>query len=538
LTRRAANRYGFPDRAVGQGEDIMKRVSVWRVLAAVVVALGAVAAAPEVAAQAMQERTLRVGTWDLPPGRGNPYTGFATPVMFTWHAILDAMTFVNEKGEATPALASAWRNTSPTTWEFTLRDAKFHNGEALSPAAVAESFMWLTTADGKAKGASVSSRVAGAITRVSAKGANVVEIETAKPNPILPNDAAIVLIIEPKAWQDLVAFTDKPIGTGPYRQVSLVDNASAKLAAFEEGWRRPRIRNLEIFDMPERSTRIQAFLSGQLDVILGAAPDNIATLRQAGAKIDVKPGHQVLALGLTQVNAKDGVDVKPFLDKRVRQALNYAVDKDNIAKNLLSGVGGSATGQGIASVAYGYNPNVKPYAYEPERAKKLLADAGYPNLAFDFDAVPGAFPADGEIFQQVTVDLRKVGITSNVRVVSFADWRRKFFPVEWDSPVWHNLWASGPSMDATSAFVSQSCGKGTKPYICDPKQQGLLDQILVEFDARKRLALIHQLIELQHEEAVNLFLVEFHNIHATQANVVGFRNENQYINYHQITFAN
>jgi len=504
--------------------------------AALAVVGWSVASAP-LSAQPMQDRTLRVGTWDLPPGRGNPFTGFATPVMFTWHAIFDAMTFVNEKGQTVPALATSWRNTSPTTWEFTLRSTKFHNGEALTPQAIQATFAWLQTDEGKSRGASVSSRVGG-ITKVEAKGGNVVELTTARPNPILPNDAAIVLIIEPKAWTDVAGFTDRPVGTGPYRQVSFVDNASAKLTAFEDSWRRPRIRNLEVFDMPERAPRMQAFVSGQLDIILGAAPDNLAALRQANAKIDVKPGHQVLTLGFTQINAKDGVDIKPFLDKRVRQALNHGVDKENMVKNLLSGVGGSATGQGVASVAFGYHPNVKPYAYDPERAKKLLAGAGHPNLAFDFDAVPGAFPADGEIFQQITTDLRKIGVTSNVRAIPFPDWRAKFLPVNWDSGVWHNLWAAGPSMDATSAFSSQSCGKGTKPYICDPKQQALLDQILVEFDVEKRRSLIHQLIELQHEEAINLFLVEFNNIHATQPNVVGFRNENQYINYHEITFAN
>ncbi|MSO65563.1 MAG: ABC transporter substrate-binding protein [Alphaproteobacteria bacterium] len=503
--------------------------------AASLVAAGVGLAAVPAAAQPLQERTLRVATWDLPSGRGKPFTGFATPVMFICHAIFDAMIFVNEKGTAVPALATSWKNTGPTTWEFTLCDTKFHNGEALTPAVVVETFDWLATPDGKSKGASVASRIAG-VTKVVAKGANVVEITTDKPNPIPPNDAAIVLIIEPKAWQDLAAFKEKPVGTGPYRQLSLVDNASAKLTAFEDGWRRARIRNLEIFDMPERPPRLQSFLSGQLDIILGAAPDNSPALPAANAKIDVNPGHQVLTLGITQVNAKEGVDVKPLLDKRVRRALNYGVDKENIVKNLLGGVGGSATGQGVASVAFSHDPNVKPYPYDPERAKKFLAEDGYPTL--DFDAVPGAFPADGEIFQQVTVDLKKIGINSNVRVVTFADWRRKFLPVEWDSPVWHNLWASGPSMDATAAFVSQSCGKGTKPYLCDPKQHELLTQISSEFDGQKRRALIYQLIALQHEEAVNLFVVEFNNIHATQPNVVGFRNENQHINYHEITFSN
>lgn len=488
-----------------------------------------------------QDRTLRVGVWDLPPGRGNPYTGSGTPSILTWSAIYDALTFIDLSGKPTPALAQRWRNVDPTTWEFTLRpNVKFHNGVPFTAQTLVDNIAWLQSDEGRTKGPSVSTRIS-FIAEASAPDAMTLRIKTKTPNPIVPAEISNILVVEPKAWKDdFAGFVEKPIGTGTYRLDSMVDNQSAKLTANDGHWTPPKIRRLEVFDIPERPARLQAFQSNQLDVVLGLTPDNLPLMQQLGAKVDIRDGAQVLTWAFTQVNAREGLDVKPFQDKRVRQALNYAVNKQSLVDDLLQGKGGIAMGQGVPTAAYGHNPNVKPYPYDPERAKRLLAEAGYPNLSFVVEVVPGAFPADGEIFQQTAADLKKIGVNAEVRVVSFADWLKKFFPVGWEGPVWHNLWGSAPAMDATAAILNQSCDKGGKPYICDKDgvQEKLRAQISSEFDAAKRLELIHQLIAHQHEEAVNLFLIQFANLHATHKNVDGFVNINQFINYHEMRFNN
>ena len=105
--------------------------------------------APGVANAQMQDRTLRVGAWDLAPSKGNPYFGIGTPSVFSWSPMFDSLTFVETDGSATPALATSWENLNPTTWRFKLRpDIRFHNGETLSAEAIINSWAWLQTEEG------------------------------------------------------------------------------------------------------------------------------------------------------------------------------------------------------------------------------------------------------------------------------------------------------------------------------------------------------------------------------------------------------
>ena len=493
-------------------------------------------AVPEAQAQ-LQDRTLRVGSWGLPPARGNPYNGLGTPSVFTWSAMYDMLTLVDEKGTAQPMLATSWKNTSPTTWEFKLRPATFHNGETVSAEGVIALWQWLQTDEGKAKGPSISARTR-FIESMRAIDATTLEVKTTKPNPIVPNEMAVMMIAAPKALKDMGIdqFTQTPVGSGSYKLVGWSDT-KATLTAADGAWDAPRVKNLEIISLPERPARVQAFVSNQLDVMLGLTADVIDEVKRAGKTIDAQPGQQTLTFGITQTNAKDGVNISPFQDKRVRQAMNHAVNVQGMADGLLgNGIAGVATGQGVAPSAFGYNPNVKPYSYDPAKARALLAEAGHATgLKFAIDVIPGAFPADNEIFQQSVADLQKAGIGAEARVITFQDWLPKFNNVTWDSPVWQNSWNAAPVMDATTAILNQSCLKA-KPYLCDPKQQALMDAAGTEFDVEKRRKILQDLIQLQHDEAINIFLVSYNNIHAFGANVQGFRNINNTITYGKMSF--
>lgn len=504
---------------------------------AVALALGAALALP---AQAqMQDKTLRIGAWDLAPSQGNPYNGIGTPSVFSWTPMFDTLTFVETDGAPKPALAVSWENVDATTWRFKLRpNVTFHNGEKFTAEAVVNAWKWLQTDEGKAKGPSASSRTK-FISSITAVDPLTVEIKTAKPNPITAAEMSVMMIVAPKAWADLGVdgFAQNPSGTGSYKLVSWQDDAKAVFEAVEDTWRPAKIKHLEVFDLRDRQPRMQALLSGQLDVALGATPDNLPTLEGAGMKVDITPGSQVLTWGITQTNAAEGVNIAPFQDKRVRQALNYAVDKQAMADGLLGGVGGDATGTGVAPIAFGYNPAIKPYPYDPDKARALLKAANFPfDQEIVINVVPGAFPADKEIFQQTAADLEKVGLNVKVEVITFGDWIKKFFPVQWPSAMWHNLWNAAPVMDATTSILNQSCGKGGKPYICDDTQQAMIDAANSEFDPEKRKKILQDLVALQYEEASNLYLIAYNNLHAYHPNVQGFRNVNQVIMYHEMSF--
>jgi peptide/nickel transport system substrate-binding protein len=518
-------------------EDVMNSLKKLA-LGATALAFGAALAALPAQAQ-MQDKTLRIGAWDLAPSEGNPYFGIGTPSVFSWTPMFDMLTFVETDGNPTPALAESWQNVDATTWRFKLRpNVRFHNGEAFTAEAVINSWKWLQTEEGKTKGSSASSRTK-FIADIVAVDDLTIEIKTAKPNPITPADMSVMMVVAPKAWADLGVdgFAKNPSGTGSYKYVSWQDDSKAVFEAVTDTWRPARIKHLEVYDLRERQPRMQALLSDQLDVALGATPDDMATLEAGGMKIDITAGSQVLTWGITQANAAEGVNIEPFKDKRVRQALNYAVNKQAMADGLLAGVGGEATGSGVPPTAFGHNPNVRPYPYDPDKARALLKEANFPmGMEIAINVVPGAFPADSEIFQQTAADLANVGLNVKVEVIPFGDWIKKFFPVGWPSAMWHNLWNAAPVMDATTSILNQSCGKGGKPYLCDDKQQAMLDAASNEFDPEKRKKILQDLIALQTEEAVNLFLIAYNNLHAYTPNLEGFRNVNQTIMYHEMSF--
>lgn len=340
------------------------------------------------------------------------------------------------------------------------------------------------------------------------------------------------------SWSErgIDGFAAQPVGTGPFRLTGWT-GTQARFEAVPTSWRAPKVRQLEVNAQSERAARVQAFQSGQIDILIGVPTDAVDAMKGAGATLLVAPGPTVLTWALTQINARADVDVTPFRDPRVRLALNLAIDRDAIAKGLLAGYG-QPIGQGVASTVFGHDPSVKPYPHDPGRARTLLAEAGYGRgLRFKAEVREGYFPADLEIYQQVAEDLRKVGVEVEIVVIPFADWVRKFRAVTWDGAAWASGWNAAPPMDAMAAIGNHTCDKGGKPYRCEEREQALVRRIDGEFDREKCRALIHELIRVQHEAAAALFLFEADDIDAVSAKLKGVRNVNRYLNYHEMTFA-
>jgi peptide/nickel transport system substrate-binding protein len=200
--------------------------------------LAAVALSPMAVPAPANAADVTVGTWGIPPGKGNPYTGIGTPSIFTWDAIFDPLVRISAAGEATPILAKSWKNVDPTHWEFTLRqNVKFSNGEAFNADAVVNAFDYLGSEAGKAT--AVGRELSGVT--ATKKDDYTVVIETKGPDPVLPNKMALVYMVAPGAWTSLgpEGFADKPVGTGSFKLDSWTAN-SAVLSANADSWRAPR----------------------------------------------------------------------------------------------------------------------------------------------------------------------------------------------------------------------------------------------------------------------------------------------------------
>ncbi len=495
---------------------------------AVVMAMALSPAAVPVPAAAAD---LTVGTWGIPPGKGNPYTGIGTPSIFTWDAIFDPLVRINAAGTATPILAESWKNIDPTHWEFRLReDIKFSNGEAFSADAVVNAFDYLKSEAGKAT--AVGRELSG-VKAVEKKSEYSVEIETSGPDPVLPNKMALVYMVAPGAWKSLGpdGFADEPVGTGSFKLDSWTTN-SAVLSANADSWRAPKVNSLEVISLPERAARLQALLSGQINVGFGFSPDNVGQMESAGMKVEVTPAPQVMSLAFANVQHPDS----PFNDFRVREAANLAVNRKAIADVLLAGKGAPA-GQGSTPAAFGYDPNIPPYPTDPAKAKQLLADAGYPDgFKAAADVVVGSFPADSEIYQQAAQDLKAVGIDVELRQITFPEWLQYFLKGTWPGEMFGSSWNTSPYMDSIRPYTYMSCMKAN-PFFCDESMTPFVDATFKEFDPARRAELLHKLHETTNEVLPAIWLVDQIDLQAYSPKVSGLGYANRVVYYENVTVS-
>lgn len=472
--------------------------------------------------------TLRVGTYGPPPGLGNPYKGAWRPGVYTWAAIFDALTFVDAEGAATPALATSWQNVDPNTWQINLRrGVSFQNGEPFNAEAVAVTMAWVT------------SDVGGATTPTGRnfRGYSVkvlddytIELKTEKPNPIVPNILAAFRVFAPTAWTDLgdEGFTKSPVGTGPYRLAKWV-GGNAVLKAHRESWRAPTIENLEVIDLPDRAARLEALLSDQIDIMIGPEPDDLARIKAAGYSVFTAAAAQASNVALRH----QGTNVLPALaDRRVRHALNYAVDKETMARELFGNMR-PPSGQPATPNTFGFDPSIKPYPYDPEKAKQLLTEAGYPD---GFAMVLEFYGDEGTMYQRIAQDLSLVGVKVEIQSIGFQEAVKKFLGNLWEGNAFRHVWGVAPEMDAAKTMAFNSCLRN-KPWYCDQKIMPLLEQVNGEFDPAKRKALLQQLMRWYHDEAPVIYLLDNPEINAVHERVQNFENVNAVLLYEKMTLA-
>ena len=498
--------------------------------ASVAVVVGGISA---VAAQA--ESTLHMGVTFLPPPRGNPYAAGIFPSWHTWSAMFDPLIFVDEKdGSAKPWLATSWKNIDKTTWQFTLRPGvTFDNREPVDAQAAVAAINWLRGTDlGKTM---FVSREIRSVASARAIDALTLEVKTAGPDAILPSRIASMLLVAPKAWRDLgvAGYAAQPVGSGSFRAASWGPD-KVEYVARSDSWRPPKVDAMTVVPLGERTARVQALTSGQLDIAPALSVDNIAEVEGAGHRIDIVPSTNAIALAL--FNSAESAH--PALkDQRVRQALNYAVNKESMVQNLLGGHS-KVSAQGATPNTFGYDPSLKPYAYDPDKAKKLLSEAGYGDgLKLVAEVVVGVYAGDSEIFQQVAADLKKIGVDLELQQIVTPDWINKFLTGTWSGHLANMPYNSAPYNDATRFMAFTFC-KDPFPYFCAEEEVPLIRQANAIFDVEERRKYLNERLAAQHERAPSIFLVDAIEISGVNKRLLGFKNLGKTFNYHEISIAN
>lgn len=338
-----------------------------------------------------------------------------------------------------PILATGYKFIDSTHLRFKLREGvKFHNGEDFTAADVKYSFDY---AQEMPFGATIyfQRNVTRMYTDCRIIDDYTVELTLKAPSPEALYYLQYFMIV-PKSmgWTEAsyAAFRANPAGTGPYRITEFALNQYFELEAWDGWWNgviRPKY--LTIKHIPEPSARLAALLAGEVDIIADPAPEHLSLVEAAPD------------LGLELIKGADVTDYlfmyykPPFNDVRVRQAVNYAVDRQAIVDELFEG-----RAETIATVihppsAYGL-PEMAPYPYDPELARKLLAESNHPDgFEFELQTYSGVYPKDIEVAQAVQAYLAEIGITATIRIIDVAIRSLVFFASDFDAQL--HVWGPG-----------------------------------------------------------------------------------------------
>ena len=473
--------------------------------------------------------TIRFALATLPPHQGNPYATSSMPSITTTSAMYEGLTRIAPDGTLKPWLATSWSNVDPKTWRFNLRKGvTFSNGKPFNASAVAASVTYMATKarpiDGLVRSDLPPLESARAIDEFT------VEIVTKNPVPTFPRYAAIVFVPEPESFAALGPdeFAQKPVGTGPFMAESWEPNR-ATFKAFEKSWRKPKAAKLEILALPEPTSRVQAIISGRADIAGSLGPEDVQALEAAG--------HKGVSWQDGGVNAISPVTTRslPFNDVRVRRALNYAVNRQPIIDIIFQGKTVAAN-QPAARVALGYVADLPPFDYDPTRAKKLLAEAGYPNgFKFVFETSVNS-SATLTAYQQVAADLSKVGVTMEIRTVPGAQYLKNVLLTGEYADAITMPWQSAPTLDVMRAILIHSCKTKTKWY-CDAEAMPNIDAAMAEWDDAKGLELRRALGRRYHDQAAAIFLYEMVYFAGLSKTTSGFADNFGFVAYEDISVS-
>ena len=425
--------------------------------------------------------TLRVGRTAGAPSLGNPFATVGAPSSGVWAAMFDGLTQIGDSGQLEPALALSWRAEAPTRWIFTLRpDVVFHNGATFTAESVVNVVQWLQSDAGRRF--YVAGELTG-ITGLRALGPLTLEVTTARPDPLLPKRFNLVYMVEPGAWHMLGpdGFARTPVGTGPFQ----LQRWGADRIVFKRApsWRvSESVSELELVLISDASVRLQALQSGAIDLLEGLSPDDVAAVDRERFTVDIKPMPAVLSLAFRNV----GNPASPVQDRRVREAMNIAIDRTAIARDIAGDVRLAAT-QGAVAGVIGFDPELPAIPFDPGRARALLADAGFPEgFDLEIEVMTGFGGNDQTIYQKVAEDLRAVGIRVALREIPYQAWLGKYLQNDWGAvDVFSFMWDSSIYYDVVRPLRNSSCSRAN-PFFCLPDLMPLVDDSDIEMNKGAR----------------------------------------------------
>jgi peptide/nickel transport system substrate-binding protein len=433
----------------------------------------------------------------------NPYADSVSLMYSVWCQVLGCLgTYDFDKNQPVGLLVERWEVKDPKTWIFHLRkDIKFHNGTPLSAEDVVHSINRIRTDPQSKQRQNIA-----AIANESVIDSHTVRIVTKEPTAPLLDYLFDRIMITSKAIYDKygpeVADRQYPIGAGPYKFRELIPGQRLVIAKDPSHpmWKQHKQAPDEIVFriMREPEQRVTALLNNEIQIAQFVPPH----LRE---RVEKSPNHKITTFHSAEIMFLAMMPrFKPWDNKLLRQAVAYAIDRDTLIKTLLRGEASRLDGP-IGPGQYGFDPDLQPrYTYNPEKARELVKQAGFPNgVDVELSTPVGRYTLDKQLTEAMVPMLNAVGIRTKLL-----------------TPEWATLWANvqvgkvpfyymgrGGVVDP-SATLTQYFETGGSPRIgySNPKLDELLSAERQSFDAVKRKKILGQAMSLITEEAPAHFL--------------------------------
>jgi peptide/nickel transport system substrate-binding protein len=407
-------------------------------------------------------------------------------------------------GKVGPSLAVSWKSLDDSTWEVKLRKGvKFHDGTPFGAKDVKASFDRVLNPENKLTARGNHAKVKS----VEVVDDLTVRFKTDGPYPVFVERLTALVMQSEKVIREKGQewMQENPVGTGPYRLVRWSKKQEHVLVRNDDYWGpKPAFKYVRIRIIPEQATQIAELISGGVDIIKAAPPDQMDVINKSGqARTVTSP---ILRTAFIQLDQAGRSGPNPFQDRRVRQAANLAVDVDAIVKHVLNGLG-DRTATTVNPMAFGFDPALKPYKQDLAQGKKLLAEAGYPNgIEVGFlRTQPTVEPGLIQTSDAIVADLVKVGIRTRARMVGEVGPFTNLVRDGKADPMFEWSWGYYSIFDADAIlFDVMTCGQPYSVY-CNKALDDLVIQGRSTLDPKKRMEIYAKAQKLIYDDAAYLF---------------------------------
>jgi peptide/nickel transport system substrate-binding protein len=429
--------------------------------------------------------------------------------------IYDTLILQTEDLDLVPALAVEWEQVDDTTFEFKLREGVlFHNGEELKASDVKFTLE-------RALESTFIGHIVGAINGVEVVDDYTVRISTARPfAPLLTHLAhpATAILNEKAVTEGGEDYGQNPVGTGAFKFVSWTTGDNIVLERFDDFWGdNALVKQVTFRAIPDNSVRTIQLETGELDIAYDIQPSDVTRVENDPNLVLLRDAN----LSTTYVGFN--ADKEPFDDVRVRQAINYAIDMEAVVNTVYAGVGSPAKGP-LGPNVFGSNQDLVAYGQDIEKAKELLAEAGFPD-GFETTLWTNENQQRIDIATIVQEQLDAVGITVTVEIVEWgqylqdtAEGRHDMFILGWTTVT------ADADYGLYALFHSAQVGNaGNRTFYRNAEVDRLLDLGRSTIDQDDRLAAYEEAQQIIRDEAPWIFTWTGENLAGLRKNVTGFR---------------